>query len=432
MKRLALLATSALTLAVSSATFAQDKPSYENWVGGFAQYYNADDSKPLPNGGLEDGKGLGGEVGFRFDPNWALRFELSRINLDSDGNNPFAADDDGTMLGADIMYFMDDSPFYFFTGLREQSLTESYRMASLGFGKHWQTSSNWIVMTELAGYHDFGQNFNELSAKLGVAYTFGEQAAPMAAKVDSDNDGVEDALDRCPATPQGVSVDATGCALDSDGDGVLNAQDRCPGTPRGDIVDAMGCSIKDSDNDGVIDANDSCPNTASGAEVNGRGCAIELDSDGDGVLDSQDKCLGTPTTDKVDLDGCSIFESEEVSFTLDILFANNSSAISNPDSARIQQFAEFMKRFPNTQAVIEGHTSAVGSAEYNQFLSEKRAQSALNLFVSEYGIDASRLQAIGYGETRLKNTANTAEAHRVNRRIEAKVSAIVERKVTKN
>jgi len=63
----------------------------------------------------------------------------------------------------------------------------------------------------------------------------------MAKPLDSDGDGVTDDLDRCPDTPQGVTVDAYGCPLDSDGDGVPDYLDKCPNTPSGATVDARGC-----------------------------------------------------------------------------------------------------------------------------------------------------------------------------------------------
>ena len=40
--------------------------------------------------------------------------------------------------------------------------------------------------------------------------------------IDSDNDGIMDAVDKCPTTPQGVDVNAMGCPRDDDGDGVAN------------------------------------------------------------------------------------------------------------------------------------------------------------------------------------------------------------------
>lgn len=431
MKKLAILIAAALSAAMTGVQ-AQEASSYENWIGGFVQYYNADGSKIQPLGGLDDGHGFGAELGFRFDPAWGIRFELGRVLIDGDRNENrmagAAPDDDGTQLGADVMYFLDNDAAYLFTGLREQSLNaESYRMMNVGVGKHWVLNDSWRVITEVAAYHDFGQGYNDYSAKLGLAYIFGQNTA-LAAQPDTDGDGVYDAVDRCPTSPASTPVDATGCNVDMDSDGVLNNVDQCPMTPFGDTVNARGCALKDADNDGVLDANDSCPNSAPGAQVNVKGCQINLDIDGDGVLDSRDKCLGTPSTDKVDADGCSIFDKKEVSVLLDILFGNNSSVVKNPASTNIQEFVNFMQRFVNTQAVIEGHTSAVGETSYNQMLSETRAQSVRTLLINTFNIDESRLKAVGFGESRLKSTKNTPQASRINRRIEVKVSAIVETK----
>ena len=395
MKKLSMLIAATLG-SIAMTAQAQETPAYENWVGGFAQYYNADGAKGEPSGGLDDGRGFGGELGFRFDPSWAVRFELGRVLLDnSNGYN-----DDGTQVGADVMYFFEEDAAYLFSGLREQSLdSESYRMLSAGLGKHWELSDNLRLITEIATYYDFGQRYKDYSAKLGLAYVFGNVSSTPTSQPDSDGDGVYDAVDRCPSSPAGTSVDATGCNIDMDGDGVNNAQDQCPSTAAGTSVDARGCAIKDTDNDGVVD--------------------------------SKDECANTPSSDKVDALGCSVFEKEEVSVELDILFANNSSVISNADSARIQNFVDFMNRYPNTQAVVEGHSSSVGSAEYNQFLSEKRAKTVRQLLIDDYGIDADRLEAQGFGESQLKDTSNTAEAHRINRRIEVKVTALVETKATR-
>jgi OOP family OmpA-OmpF porin len=429
MKRSLLFATAALA-TMSANTTAQETPPYENWVGGFAQYYSPDSDKPKPLGYLDDGKALGGEIGFRFDPKWAVRFELSRIFLDMQGPNRPGFGDDGVMLGADAMYFLDDDAAYLFGGLREQSIEDSYRMMSYGVGKHWEVSDSVRVITEIAGYRDFGQAYNEYSAKLGLAYIFGQTiAAPI--RKDTDNDGVYDAVDRCPNSPAGTIVDATGCSVDMDNDGVLNSADQCPNTAAGVKVSTNGCEIKDADKDGVLDINDSCPNTLPGTKVNAKGCAIDLDKDSDGVLDSKDKCLDTPMTDKVDVDGCSVLLEREVSIALDVLFANNSSQIENANATNIVEFVDFMKRYGNTNAVIEGHSSSVGSAEYNQFLSQKRADSVKNMLSTTYGIDASRLTAVGYGETQLKDTANTGEAHKANRRIAVKVTTKVKTKATR-
>ena len=402
MKKFTLCVAAAATLtAVASTASAQEAPPYENWVGLFGQYYSADRMKNPPNGGLTDCKAFGGEVGFRFDPTWAIRFELSRLTLGSESNNPFAADDDGTQLGADVMYFLEGDGAYLFGGLREQSLnTENYRMAAGGVGKHWEINENMRIITEVAAYHDFGQAYHEYSAKVGLAYIFGTNY--VAANPDSDNDGVYDAVDRCPSTPAGMQVDATGCNIDMDGDGVLNGQDQCPTTAKGVKVDAKGCEV-----------------------------VASLDADNDGVLDSRDKCVNTPMGEKVDAEGCTVFTRKEVSVKLEMFFDNNSSAITNPDSAQIEEFAAFMTKYPSTEAVIEGHTSVAGEADYNLMLSKKRAQAVRALLINDYGLDADRIEAVCYGETRLRDTANTKAANKVNRRIEVKVSIEVADKATR-
>src|SRR4029434_6098458 len=78
--------------------------------------------------------------------------------------------------------------------------------------------------------------------------------------MDSDEDGVPDALDACPHTQQGAEVDSRGCPSDRDRDHVPDGIDQCPDTPRGATVDARGCPM-DTDNDGVIDGIDYCPDT---------------------------------------------------------------------------------------------------------------------------------------------------------------------------
>ena len=63
---------------------------------------------------------------------------------------------------------------------------------------------------------------------------------------DSDGDGVEDILDECPETPQGVPVDKKGCPFDDDKDGVANYLDKEPETPPGTFVDEYGVQLTDS------------------------------------------------------------------------------------------------------------------------------------------------------------------------------------------
>ena len=146
------------------------------------------------------------------------------------------------------------------------------------------------------------------------------------------------------------------------------------------------------------------------------------DSDGDGVYDDKDQCPGTPKGDKVDENGCTIFAEQVRTIRLNVLFANDSSAIPEDSYSDIAQVADFMKRYPHVDVVIEGHTSAPGSDSYNMKLSEARAQAVATALTTRYQIASERVKAVGYGETRLLDKANSAEAHKVNRRVVAVIS----------
>ncbi len=65
-------------------------------------------------------------------------------------------------------------------------------------------------------------------------------------QMDSDNDGVFDTFDKCPNTPENVTVDKDGCPEDNDNDGVYDYLDKCLNTPLGLKVDEDGCQIRTS------------------------------------------------------------------------------------------------------------------------------------------------------------------------------------------
>lgn len=65
----------------------------------------------------------------------------------------------------------------------------------------------------------------------------------LAARSDSDKDGISDALDLCPGTPIGAKTDRAGCELDTDKDGVFDGLDQCIATPEDTRVDQRGCAL---------------------------------------------------------------------------------------------------------------------------------------------------------------------------------------------
>ncbi|PKI13504.1 OmpA family protein [Colwellia sp. 12G3] len=151
---------------------------------------------------------------------------------------------------------------------------------------------------------------------------------------------------------------------------------------------------------------------------------VEKDSDIDGIVDSKDHCGNTPTTDKVDNMGCTVFTEQQETIQLRVNFDNSKAVVKAEYKDEIAKAADFMKTYPHVSLTINGHSSAQGGAKFNQSLSAKRAQAVVDVLINEFSIDASRLKAIGYGESRLLNKNNTAAAHEQNRRIEATVSTV--------
>jgi OmpA-OmpF porin, OOP family len=244
-------------------------------------------------------------------------------------------------------------------------------------------------------------------AGIGLQYSWGGKVPRKV--VDSDGDGVNDDLDRCPNTPAGTPVDSNGCPLDDDGDGVSNDADKCPGTPAGAKVDANGCE-PDSDGDGVADSRDQCPNTPAGAKVDEKGC--ELDDDADGIVNSEDKCPNTPKGERVDATGCP-FNKELL--LQGVKFETNSADLLPESIPVLDRAVATLKRYPELKVEVAGHTDSRGSDAYNLQLSDRRAATVLK-YLQDNGA-SNTLTSKGYGE-REPIASNTSEDGRLqNRRV---------------
>lgn len=115
--------------------------------------------------------------------------------------------------------------------------------------------------------------------------------------------------------------------------------------------------------------------------------------------------------------------AEAVRVELDVKFDFDKSVVKPDSYDDIKAVADFMKQYPQTSTVVEGHTDSVGTDAYNQGLSERRAGAVRDVLVNQYGIDASRVQAVGYGESRPVADNATSEGRAINRRVEAEVEA---------
>ena len=115
---------------------------------------------------------------------------------------------------------------------------------------------------------------------------------------------------------------------------------------------------------------------------------------------------------------------EKVTILLNVEFDTAKSVVKEKYYDDIKRVADFMKAYPETNAVIEGHTDNVGKAEYNDRLSDARAKSVRQYLIDKFGIDASRITSAGYGMNKPIASNDTKEGRQKNRRVEAVLEAM--------
>jgi outer membrane protein OmpA-like peptidoglycan-associated protein len=119
-------------------------------------------------------------------------------------------------------------------------------------------------------------------------------------------------------------------------------------------------------------------------------------------------------------------EAEEPLLVLEqILYDYDDSEIKHNYAFELDLLADMLEKFPEISVELSAHTDSRGNDAYNQKLSERRAIAAKEYLV-EKGVDPSRIIAVGYGETRLRNGCSdgvecTEEEHQYNRRTEVRV-----------
>ena len=319
---------------------------------------------------LDEGDSAALSFSYNYDDNWALELIYAEPDTVRSPNTPV----DVTWKALRSLYHLyDDDSFtpYLSAGIAETDMFGYSRDLVLGVGVKAYLGDNMTFRIE-TNYHS---DMEDTSIFAFLGYRFGESKPAKAAPKDSDMDGVMDNVDACPKTPVGKEVDERGCMIveaapvDTDGDGVMDPDDQCPGTPAGALIDESGCQK-------------------------------ELE--------------------------------KEVSVNLAITFATSSDVIDSQFDSELARVAEFMKQYPGANVVIEGHTDSTGRAEYNQALSERRAASVAAALSERFEIDASRISSIGYGETQLIASDDTAEGRQANRRVVAVISQTVSEKQWQN
>jgi outer membrane protein OmpA-like peptidoglycan-associated protein len=134
------------------------------------------------------------------------------------------------------------------------------------------------------------------------------------------------------------------------------------------------------------------------------------DEDKDGVADAQDKCPGTPAGASIDDRGCWVLSA-------DYLFDFDKAAINSQYYPYLDDVVVVLNQNSTLRLEVQGHTDSVGPNDYNQGLSERRAQAVHAYFVDK-GIPSSRVTSVGFGEERPTASNDTDEGRAKNRRVE--------------
>lgn len=155
------------------------------------------------------------------------------------------------------------------------------------------------------------------------------------------------------------------------------------------------------------------------------------DSDGDGVPDYRDQCPNTPRGHVVDEDGCTVMVEQNIRHELVVNFEFDSADVQSRFYSDIEELAEIMQEHSDVSIEIGGHTDLIGPEDYNQNLSERRAQAVKDVLVNRFNISSDRISTRGYGMRRPIVDEISLEANPRNRRIEATLSTTEEVPLTR-
>jgi outer membrane protein OmpA-like peptidoglycan-associated protein len=126
-----------------------------------------------------------------------------------------------------------------------------------------------------------------------------------------------------------------------------------------------------------------------------------------------------------DLEGAKIErigEGIKVTFESGILFDVDSAILRPEAQENLKNLARILQKYEDTEILIEGHTDSTGPEEYNQTLSERRANSVNNYLIG-LGVQKIRLSTVGYGEFQPVAANDTPEGRQANRRVEVAIWA---------
>jgi OOP family OmpA-OmpF porin len=184
----------------------------------------------------------------------------------------------------------------------------------------------------------------------------------------------------------------------------LGAAPEPPAPPPVEVVEPA--APVDTDGDGVTDDLDQCPDTPAGTKVDEKGCPVKP------------PCQPPEPGQAITLEGCGV---GDVVVLRGVNFDFDKSTLTPNAKSILDGVGDSLQKASSIKVEVGGHTDALGTDEYNQKLSERRAKSVIN-YLTERGVDGGRMSPKGYGESQPVADNETDEGRELNRRVELKIT----------
>jgi OOP family OmpA-OmpF porin len=407
-------------IAVASSGFAQERQGafyISPFIGGYIFEGNQDlNTRPIYGlrGGYNFTKNIAAELVFGYD---STKYAPAAIDIDTKIYNY-------RLEG--IYNFMPDKRLVPFVavGIGGQSIRYDVAgnidrnrfVADYGAGLKYFFTDNIALRADVRHVLAFGSTYNNLEYTLGIVFSFGGKKESRV---------VAQAPEQAPVALIAAPINLAAAAVS---ESQINLA-------WNSVAGATGYKIY---RDGTYVASSpaaALPDKGLNADTNYCYTVTAIGPEEKESGPSNTACAKTPAPPVVEMkkeaeSGAAAVAKEMIEkgrATINVKFDTNKDKIKPKYHDEIKKFATVMKDYPDLKVIIEGHTDNIGGANFNQKLSQRRADSVKNYMVKKFGIDEARLTAKGYGFSKPIASNKDKAGRQKNRRVEAVVDYTVKK-----
>ncbi|KAF0806772.1 outer membrane protein OprF [Alcanivorax xiamenensis] len=352
MKEKLLAAAFVSPMMIAAPAFAENVPDTYGYIGANASHYFFYDNEAFGEDvdGGEDNWFYGGQLGWRFNPNWSIQAWYEESDGDVESDYDSGARWDVQSYFASLRYHMNGTSF-------------------LGFEPYAGFNMGDLVLESL--------NDNATGDKGDKQHAFMTGVEVGIQRAFADRILLDLGTRQAYAADRDFWTGQVYAAVN-----VLFGVSTAHAAPEPEPEPVIG----DQDGDGVPDDRDACPDTPAGAVVDERGCQKY------GMVSDQSMNV--------------------------IYFGFDKADIGAQFNDEVRQAADNLNKGESGSIRVEGHADSTGPENYNQGLSERRAQAVKDRLIRDFQVDSSKITTKGFGETRPAESNDTREGRAKNRRAE--------------